>query len=399
MRRRVWVLPSVALVPLYFASMQFQLLLNIASWEERSNITGNELDSFAAPLPFLSSSNQLDDLLSKYNLSTAILHRSYSKLTVPDANRSIAFVHIGKTGGSTISMNLARGCREENMRHCRETFQSKFCSGQVCYQTATSRRVECYFHMEDIPPDKLSRFTTIVTVVRNPITRFMSAFSYEHPDNALVTNVTTDTESIQKYSCFPSLRYLLRAGVGHAEIPWNMAYMRYERSKQLRGIVMKQNDEQSIRYNCTEMALVAFGHYYNVSLWQSHMSWNYRRYYQSMPTEKELIVMRDKHLYSDWVKINDLLSGDGISNSLNEAPPFKENFRNVSSNYHTKEKWTTQTPEEQQWLCSLLHDEIRMYIMILRRAINLNDDDLRGALEEINEKCASTQLVDGAYDR
>jgi hypothetical protein len=162
MRRRVWVLPVVALVPLYFAFMQFQLLLLIATWEERSNITRNELDSFAAPIPFLlstSSNNQLDDLLSKYNLSTAILHRSYPKLTVPDANRSIAFIHIGKTGGSTIARNLARGCRIGNMRKCRKSFQSKFCSGKKCYQTATSRRVERYFHMEDIPPDKIRRFT------------------------------------------------------------------------------------------------------------------------------------------------------------------------------------------------------------------------------------------------
>jgi len=399
MKRRVWVLLLVALVPLYFASMQFQLLLNIAYWEERSNITRNELASFAAPLPFLSSSNQLDDLLSTYNLSTALLHRSYPNLTVPNANQSIAFIHIGKTGGSTIAMNLARGCRQNNMKLCCKTFQSKFCSGKKCYQTATSRRVERYFHMQDIPPDKLSRFTTIVTVVRNPITRFMSAFAYEHPDNALVTNVTIDTQSIQKYSCFPSLRYLIRAGMGHAEIPWNMAYMRNERSKQQRGIVMKQNDEHLIRYNCTEMALVAFGHYYNVSLWQSHMSWNYRRYYQSMPIDKELIVMRDKHLYSDWVKVNELLSGDDAAGySSNEAPPppFKENVRNVSSNYHTKEKWTTHTPEEQQWLCSLLYDEIRKYIMILSRAINLNDDDLLEALEDVNEKCVSTKLVDRA---
>ena len=145
------------------------------------------------------------------------------------------------------------------------------------------------------------------------------------------------------------------------------------------------------------MALVAFGHYYNVSLWQSHMSWNYRRYYQSMPNNKELIVMRDTHLYSDWVKVNELLSGDDANYSLNEAPPppFKENVRNVSSNYHTKEKWTTQTPEEQQWLCWLLYDEIRMYIMILSRAINLSDDDLREALEDVNEKCASRKLVNG----
>jgi hypothetical protein len=117
-----------------------------------------------------------------------------------------------------------------------------------------------------------------------------------------------------------------------------------------------------------------------------------------MPIDKELIVMRDKHLYNDWVKINDLLSGDDVSNLLNEAPPppFKENVRNVSSNYHTKEKWTTQTPEEQQWICWLLYDEIRKYIMILSRAINLNDDDLLEALVDVNEKCASMQLTERA---
>jgi hypothetical protein len=188
--------------------------------------------------------------------------------------------------------------------------------------------------MQDIPPNKIRRFNSIVTVVRNPITRFMSAFAYQHPDNALVTNVTIDNKSKQKYSCFPSLQILLRAGMGHAEIPWNMAHMRYERP-----------------------------------------------------------------LYNDWVKIHDLLSGDGdISNLLNKAPPppFKENVRNVSSNYHTKDKWTTQTPEERQWLCSLLYDEIRKYIMILSRAINLNDDDLLEALMDVNEKCASMQLTEGS---
>ena len=124
--------------------------------------------------------------------------------------------------------------------------------------------------------------------------------------------------------------------------------------------------------------------------WPTHMSYNYGRYYRSLPPDKELIVLRNSRLYEDWVKVNQLLIGVSDGNTMNEIPtppPFQENVRNVSSQYRTKDRWRPQSPMEQQWLCSLLYNEIRTYILILSRAINLNEDDLREALEDVNEMC------------
>mmetsp|Transcript_13806 Transcript_13806/g.33419 ORF Transcript_13806/g.33419 Transcript_13806/m.33419 type:complete len:104 (-) Transcript_13806:166-477(-) len=56
-----------------------------------------------------------------------------------------------------------------------------------------------------------------------------------------------------------------------------------------------------------------------------------------------------------------------------------------------KHRWKTQTSDEQLWLCELLHEEIRTYLMVVIRAINLDVDDLREAANDIDRAC-SVQL-------
>ncbi len=356
------------------------------------------------PLPSSSSLSrsrreQLDDILSKYNLTTALLDVSYPKLRVPDEVRSMAFLHIGKTGGSTISMHLRRGCRSSNPNPCRVRVD-----GWLDNETSTSRRIEGYYHMEDIPSYMLSSLTTIVTSIRNPLTRFASAFACHHPANALLTGDTTpvDVETIHMFSCFPNLVYLIRAGMGRAEIPWNMEHMRKGRPVRGNGRAYYARKEAmtDVRYNCTELAYEAFGRI-NVSSaptsssvvnddgghpWLTHMSFGYGRYYRSMPPDKELIVLRNDHLWDDWAEVDALLGGGDAKATTTH--PFLTIERNVSGNYRNKERWWVQTHEELMWLCTLLHDEIRHYIMIMSRAINLDMDDLWEAMIDIDGMCS-----------
>lgn len=144
----------------------------------------------------------LDTILSKYNLTTS--SDQYPKVHVPDANRTIAFLHIGKTGGSTISMNLRNGCYETYMKPCAHRQKD----GWTLNETVASHRIQSYFHMGGIPPDRIGNYTTIITAVRNPISRFLSAFAYGHPLNVVATEnrKTQDWDYVQKYSCFPAIR-------------------------------------------------------------------------------------------------------------------------------------------------------------------------------------------------
>jgi hypothetical protein len=351
---------------------------------------------------------QLDDILSKYDLTAAQLDMSYPRLRVPDETRSLAFLHIGKTGGSTISMHLRRGCRSSNPNPCRYRVD-----GWLDDETSTSRRIGSYYHMEDIPTDALSSLTTIVTSIRNPLRRFASAFACHHPANVQLTGDGTpvDVETIQRFSCFPNLVYLIKAGMGRAEIPWNMEYMRKGRPARGKGLAhyTRKGTANDVRYNCTKLAYEAFGRINSTSSptpssvvdtdgdntpWLTHMSFGYGRYYQSMPPDKELIVLRNEHLWDDWAEVDGLLGGgDARGTSLH---PFLTIERNVSGNYRNKERWWVQTHQEMVWLCTLLRDEIRHYIMILSRAINLDMDDLWEAMVDVDGVCTGGARGDDA---
>lgn len=355
-------------------------------------------------------SQPMDDnlLLAKYNLTAMDQH---TKVKIPDANRTIAFIHIGKTGGSTISVHLRNGCHEVYMTPCLSRTD-----GWTPNETVASQRIEKYYHKQDVPPEKLDHFTTIMTVVRNPISRFLSAFAYGHPTNSFaISNRATHLNNIerQKYSCFPSISYLVKAGMGHAEIPWNKSYLQKLRDRNIisvsfgqktRGGVVKKK-EKVPQINCTELARIAFGLNESWAVangghpWLNHMSFDYRQYYRSMPPDKELIVLRSEHLWEDWVKVNHLLrieNDDAYKNSWPSVPPFQEIHRNVSHKYSMKERWKTQTSEEQLWLCQLLQEEIQTYLLIVMRAINLDEDDLLEAVSDVERVCSESVFLQNA---
>eukprot|EP00580_Thalassiosira_gravida_P008524 CAMPEP_0201650120 /NCGR_PEP_ID=MMETSP0493-20130528/40615_1 /ASSEMBLY_ACC=CAM_ASM_000838 /TAXON_ID=420259 /ORGANISM="Thalassiosira gravida, Strain GMp14c1" /LENGTH=284 /DNA_ID=CAMNT_0048126131 /DNA_START=35 /DNA_END=889 /DNA_ORIENTATION=+ len=273
--------------------------------------------------------------------------------------------------------------------------------GWIINETIASHRIESYYHLGGIPPHKLDHFTTIVTAVRNPIARFLSAFAYSHPTNAIVTEVTLDTKEQQQYSCFPSISYLVKAAIGRAEIPWNKAHLHKIRQATIgrRSSWKLKSLDDIPPINCTVLARIAFG--LNASWnvvnathpWPSHMTYDYRQYYKSsMPPDKELMALRHDHLWDDWVQFNKLLSSAENNNDRNPyavvvAPPFREIHRNVSSGYRMKKRWDVETRDERLWLCMLLHEEIRTYLMILRRAINLEESDFLEAASDVDDMC------------
>lgn len=340
------------------------------------------------------ASRQLDVILSKYDIS--LENESLKKVKVPDADRSIAFLHVGKTGGSTISMHLRNGCPATNMLLCRNRKD-----GWIVNETVASRRVESYYHMRDIPLEELQRLTTILTVVRHPITRFLSAFAYGHPTNMIARGMNSmNPELVQKYSCFPSISYLIKAGMGRADIPWNKWHMQELRMASL-GRPYPKLKTNVDPINCTELAQIAFGLNETWAVvddshpWPTHMTHDYRQYYRSMPPDKELIVLRSDRLWEDWVEVNRLLGGadDPAYRDWSDVPPFQEIHRNVSGQYVMKKRWKTASIEEQIWLCRLLRDEIRTYFMIIMRAINLNQEDLLRAATDVDRLCSETNIT------
>ena len=113
------------------------------------------------------------------------IDRSY-RIIIPDNNRRLAFVHIGKSGGSTISVLMRNGCMTavdgipcESDRWMKIPNQSE--------ETIASKRILFYLHTPHVDNGNMSeyyqRITSVVVVARDPMERFISAFLSRHPRN------------------------------------------------------------------------------------------------------------------------------------------------------------------------------------------------------------------------
>ncbi|GFH62206.1 hypothetical protein CTEN210_18682 [Chaetoceros tenuissimus] len=97
-----------------------------------------------------------------------------------------AFVHVGKTGGSTLTQMLKFGCHSFVVRECKYNTQRL---NQRLTQSAVSN-LTTYFHTPDMNRNRkglYSRhlFNFYLFTIRDPFERAVSAFLYSHPENRI----------------------------------------------------------------------------------------------------------------------------------------------------------------------------------------------------------------------
>ena len=92
--------------------------------------------------------------------------------------------------------------------------------------------------------------------------------------------------------------------------------------------------------------------------------------------DKEIIAFRTKHVEEDWKRVDILLGGDGVV-------PTKMHF-NDATNKNIPVYNKTISEEGHLNLCKALCHEIQVYKQLLVRAINLNEEDVKESLQELN---------------
>ena len=116
-----------------------------------------------------------------------------------------AFVHIGKTGGSTLSVLLRNGCHSWIPHPCRTIDKEE--------ESLASQSIVSYYHVADFGLLPQSQHDVYVVTVRDPLDRTISAFTYGHYDNIEARNETHDLIPLKlrrRYQqacqiCFPTL--------------------------------------------------------------------------------------------------------------------------------------------------------------------------------------------------
>mmetsp|Transcript_31780 Transcript_31780/g.72650 ORF Transcript_31780/g.72650 Transcript_31780/m.72650 type:complete len:456 (+) Transcript_31780:84-1451(+) len=382
-----------------------QMLRDFASGGSRSDRTlkgrGNSSNTDESQIVLSVSSGENDPTTS---VVEALIDRR-RRVEVPDSERSIAFVHVGKSGGSTISLLLRNGCMTAvEGTPCEPERYKKIQEAE----STVSKRVDFYIHTPHVESGKMAeyygRVTSVVVVARDPLDRFVSAFLSRHPKNIDATRMQNskvrreyeargkeppawaknvwgngDVEKDQYFraafeGCYPNLQELtncaggesIRTEVYNTTISWRL--FRTKHSKQI---------SLPCRSICREIED-------GTSEYIHHVKYNYEAFLADLPSRTEVFVIRTKNLWPDWININNLL---GAQEDV-EIPNDESGGQHVNSRGGRQPVRNNLDAKGQKYLCEhLLKKDIIRYIDLMNRAVNLSDEDVKREVEGINASC------------
>jgi hypothetical protein len=172
--------------PVLLTVLNLELTSKIQSKESAPGVLESSLLNFGGGFSNetqLVSATKDDSQASIYKL----IDRS-KRIEIPDEDRVLCFVHVGKSGGSTISLLLRNGCIQAAEGGTCEAERWRKFPGQVgANETIASQRIQFYLHTSNVGSGKMaeyySRVSSIVVVARDPLDRWISAFLSRHPIN------------------------------------------------------------------------------------------------------------------------------------------------------------------------------------------------------------------------
>ena len=259
--------------------------------------------------------------------------------------KHICFAHVGKCAGSTI------GCSLGFSLHCRD---SKKREGLLPLYTTNV----IHNGVNDCP----NHMPYYLFPLRNPIERVKSAYVYDRPMSPEDVYRRNDRQDELYNECpFWTLEELATNGLADD------------------GMASKVCKKRASR------AIQGFEkHGY-------HLWYNIRWFVQqtqvfSSSSTSQILVIRTEHLVDDWNSAEGLLqSGDDVPS---QNSTFLKSFdRNNASSRNTTDGDSNLSEKALQLLCFYLCEEIRLYKMLLLKAINLNKNDYVESMEELETVC------------
>lgn len=277
---------------------------------------------------------------------------SFNLSSIPD--RVITYLHVGKTGGTTLNSVLRSNCEWMNL-----AFAKKQCFENLHGNSRISNLTRTSIHCGMRPKNRnwYKRSNSFLVTLRNPISRLVSAFNFEHPKNN-----NNKGKGVRKsfygncYDTFPNLVNDLVAK--------NKTDCVREATELLRG------NNASIHLN-------------------PHIVWNNRFYANFIPdlNTSEILVLRTEHLWSDWRSLDRLLGGPG-------AMPLEDNSTLAVESHGSESFQVTSGTEEMlegglQWLtlCCVVYDELVVYQTLVFRAVNLKPSEMEDTLAVLYRQC------------
>jgi len=270
--------------------------------------------------------------------------RKYFFLPQPNktaGDKSLCFVHVGKTAGTTIACYLGFQYRGE------ETFALP--RGRLRDNTVHA------FHnwVNDCPDDD----DYYLFATRDPISRMQSWFTYERPH----WNWGQGPEWLQQKKLFldcpfPHLNDLAEKGLGDPAVhPEANAICRRRAYDAVRGY----------------------------QIFYRHNYYNYQWYLRHVPKDKPFLALRQEYLAQDWMSAEAVLAND----AKDVRPQVNITFPHRNRSFNVSEADRKLSADATKNLCRVLCMEIQAYKEILSRSVNLSPQDYEASMKMLAEHC------------
>eukprot|EP00581_Thalassiosira_minuscula_P015638 CAMPEP_0183732988 /NCGR_PEP_ID=MMETSP0737-20130205/39887_1 /TAXON_ID=385413 /ORGANISM="Thalassiosira miniscula, Strain CCMP1093" /LENGTH=358 /DNA_ID=CAMNT_0025966149 /DNA_START=121 /DNA_END=1194 /DNA_ORIENTATION=- len=288
-------------------------------------------------------------------------------LNIP--NRTIMMVHVGKSGGSTFRRAFSRQYyRPGNLLQ-------RFNIFPVCHMWACQK-------------PKLDSVTSLLWVVRNPVDRIISTYKYGHPENCVryvnhngknatngIFGCRVKGSGLQFYkNCASTLEYFASLAFTNSS-QHDEHRCRISAEKFFGG--RDQISSNHAYYNFKYYKTTTIDKYNPVTKWK--LEWNNETNYNTtIIRDKEILVVRNEHMWEDAANLDILLGGNGDFNTDQKVTHGSEKYHNHTSQISVL---------GYKRLCCMLHEEIDVFEEIVHLAINLNGSAKVETVREVERKC------------
>ena len=281
-----------------------------------------------------------------------------------------AFLHLSKTGGSTLSLQLRNGCH---------SFVKKPCRSIAGHESHVSR-LSTYYHNPDFDILNQTDYRFYVVSTRDPFDRTLSAFAYMHPWNKKERGV----RNIQKgfYDifdpCFPTLDSFVEA-LGASDNPDFGPYLDI-------------NDPIETT-DCHELAHAAWHHRLKLA---KHFFYDLQHVSRLMnqgrtsssSSEVTVMVVRREALWEDWTSANQWLGQ--AAETVDTFPELQQRAAVAGSHPPVG---TDISEANRVLLCESLRSEYQVYLEMIASAVNLSEAEKRASLEMAQRQCPQLDLT------
>jgi len=310
-----------------------------------------------------------------------------------------AFIHIGKTGGSTLSILLKNGCHSWLPKPCqyRYTFEKT-----LRLESALSN-LTTYYHTPDFVNKVMfqnleaGKHEFIVITVRDPLERMISNYQSGHPENGIR----------RAFSAFKNTENFRRKKI---ELGSEAAVRKFRKEKfrakkkelvdvfkcfpTLDAFAMLLDDAQDYnlehwvdslkRGDCANVAKLAINQIDGFDK-IAHFRWGLMTMQNLAATDKyPTMAIRTEYLNDDWVSANKYLG--------QESDVILPSIALRNSTLHKTPVEKDLSEDGKKKLCMALKEEYASYLSIIQNAINLKQHEKLESLEYSREKCPWLKL-------